>query len=169
VDRVHRRWLTGLWTSLNASRWLSDRWLRLNQSNWYLGFESQLFIFDSMAAGFGQGWRRLALVAACHGPVRWLVGVRVFSSYGGWFSMRFAPTGSQRWGERVYANLNRRRVATKPDNSEAARPVLVDGEGGLQWSFGSKDVRQGFLDLLSSFSTDQLLRSMAEKSNLVAT
>jgi hypothetical protein len=85
------------------------------------------------------------------------------------FEMRFAPTGSQRWGERVYANLNRRRVATKPDNGEVARSVLVDGEGGLPWSFGSKDVHQGFLELPSSFSTDQLLRLMAENSNFVAT
>jgi hypothetical protein len=83
-------------------------------------------------------------------------GVRVFSSYGGRFSMRFAPMGSQRRGERVYANLNRRRVATEPGNSEVARPVLGDGKGGLQWSFSSKDVCQGFLELPSSFSTDQL-------------
>jgi hypothetical protein len=69
-------------------------------------------------------------------------------------SMRFAPTGSQRQGKHVYANLNRRRAATEPDNSEAARLVLVDGEGGLQWSFGSKHVRQGFFELPSSFSTD---------------
>jgi hypothetical protein len=40
--------------------------------------------------------------------------------------------GSQRRGEHVYANINWRRAATKPDNGEAARPVLVDGEGGLQ-------------------------------------
>jgi hypothetical protein len=46
--------------------------------------------------------------------------------------MRFAPTGSQRRGERVYANLNWWRAATKPGNGEAARPVLVDGEGGLR-------------------------------------
>jgi hypothetical protein len=45
--------------------------------------------------------------------------------------MRFAPTRSQRRGERVYANLNRRRAATEPGNGEAARPVHVDGEGGL--------------------------------------
>jgi hypothetical protein len=45
--------------------------------------------------------------------------------------MRFAPTGSQRRGKRVYANLNRRRAATEPDNGEAALAVLVDGEGGL--------------------------------------
>jgi hypothetical protein len=83
--------------------------------------------------------------------------------------MRFAPTGSQRRGERVYANLNRRKAATEPGNGEAARPVFVDGEGGLRWSFGSKDVRQGFLKLPSSFSTDQLLLSAAENSNLVAT
>jgi hypothetical protein len=83
--------------------------------------------------------------------------------------MRFAPTGSQGWGERDYANLNRRRAATKPDNGEAARPVLVDGEGGLRWSFGSKDVHQGFLKLPSSFSTDQLLPLAAENSNLMDT
>jgi hypothetical protein len=40
--------------------------------------------------------------------------------------------GSQRRGERVYANLNRRRAAMEPDNSEAARPVLGDGEGRLR-------------------------------------
>jgi hypothetical protein len=46
--------------------------------------------------------------------------------------MRFVPTGSQRRGEHVYANLNQRRAATKPGNSEPARPVLVDSEGGLR-------------------------------------
>jgi hypothetical protein len=60
-----------------------------------------------------------------------LIGVQVFSSYSGRFLMRFAPTGPQRWGECVYANLNQRRAATEPGNSEAARPVLIDGEGGL--------------------------------------
>jgi hypothetical protein len=39
---------------------------------------------------------------------------------------------SQRRGERVCANLNRRRAATEPGNDEAARSVLVDGEGGLR-------------------------------------
>jgi hypothetical protein len=34
-----------------------------------------------------------------------------FLSYGGRFSMRFTPTGSQRRGERVYTNHNRRRAA----------------------------------------------------------
>jgi hypothetical protein len=121
------------------------------------------------AAGSGRGRCRLTLMVARHGWVRRLTGVRVFSSYGGQFSIRFAPTGSQRRGERVYANLNRRRVVTKLGNGEAAWPVLIDGEGGLRWSFGSKDVRQGFLELPSSFSTDQLLRSVAENSNLVAT
>jgi hypothetical protein len=87
----------------------------------------------------------------------------------GWFLMRFAPTGSQQWGERVYANLNRQRAAMKPGNGEAARPVLVDGEGGLRWSFNSKDMCQGFLEVPSSFWTDQLLRSAVENLNLVAT
>jgi hypothetical protein len=66
------------------------------------------------------------------GRARWLTGVRVFSSYGGRFLMRFAPTGSQRRWERVYANLNRRRAATEPNNGEAARSVLGDGEGGVR-------------------------------------
>jgi hypothetical protein len=39
--------------------------------------------------------------------------------------MRFAPTGSQRRGERVYANLNQPRVETKPGNGEAARRCLL--------------------------------------------
>jgi hypothetical protein len=47
------------------------------------------------AAGSGRGWRRLMLVAVCHGRAWWLAGVQVFSSYGGQFSMRFAPTESQ--------------------------------------------------------------------------
>jgi hypothetical protein len=57
----------------------------------------------------------------------------------------------------------------KPGNGEAARLVLVDGDGGLWWSFGSKNVRQGFLELPSSFSTDQLLWLAVENLNLVAT
>jgi hypothetical protein len=36
VDRIHRCWLTGLRTSLNAGRWFLDRRLRLNQVNRYL-------------------------------------------------------------------------------------------------------------------------------------
>jgi hypothetical protein len=131
----------------------------------------RLFGADPTAevAGSGRGRRRLALTVARHGRVRRLTGVRVFSSYGGRFSIRFSPTGSQWRGECVYANLNWRRAATKPGSSEAARLVLVDGDGGLRWSFGSKDVRQGFLELPSSFSADQLLQLVAENSNLVAT
>jgi hypothetical protein len=54
-------------------------------------------------------------------------------------------------------------------NGEATQPVLGDGEGNRRWSFGSKDMRRGFLKLHSSFSTNQLLRTAAEISNLVAT
>jgi hypothetical protein len=84
------------------------------------------------AASSGRGRRRLMLAAVRHGRARWLTGVQAFSSYGGRFLMRFAPTESQRRGEHVYANLNRRRATTKPGNSDAARPVLVDGEGSLR-------------------------------------
>jgi hypothetical protein len=73
----------------------------------------------------------LALAASHHGRARQLAGVRVFSSHGGPFPMRFSPTESQRRGERDYANLNQRRAATEPHNSEAACPMLGDGEGGL--------------------------------------
>jgi hypothetical protein len=70
-------------------------------------------------------------VAARHGRAWWLAGVQGFSSYGGWFLMRFAPTGSQWRGERDYANLNWQRAAMGLGNSEAARSVLGNGEGGL--------------------------------------
>jgi hypothetical protein len=72
------------------------------------------------------------LAVVRHGQAWRLTGVQVFSSYSGRFSMRFAPTGSQRQGERVYANINRRRAATEPGNGEAARPVHGGGEGGLR-------------------------------------
>jgi hypothetical protein len=80
-------------------------------------------------AGSSPGRCRLALVVARRGRARWLTGVWVFSSYGGWFLMRCAPTGSQWRGEHVYTNLNRWRAATKPGNGEATRPVLVNDEG----------------------------------------
>jgi hypothetical protein len=83
-------------------------------------------------AGSDRGRRGLALAAVHHGRAWQLAGVRVFSSYGGWFPMRFAPTGSQRRGELDYANLNRWRAATELGNSEAARSVLGDGESGLR-------------------------------------
>jgi hypothetical protein len=53
----------------------------------------------------------LALTAARHGRARRLAGVRVFSSYGSWFPMRFSTMGSQQRGERDYANLKQRRAA----------------------------------------------------------
>jgi hypothetical protein len=84
------------------------------------------------AAGSGRGRRRLAFTVTCHDRMRWLAGVRVFSSYDGQFSMRFAPTGSQRRWERVYANLNRWRATMKPGNGEAARLVLVNDEGDIR-------------------------------------
>jgi hypothetical protein len=72
------------------------------------------------AAGSGRGRHWLMFTVARHDRAWRLTGVRVFWSYASWFSIRFAPMGSQRWGERVYANLNRWRAATKPSNSEAA-------------------------------------------------
>jgi hypothetical protein len=103
----------GLRTSLNVGRWLPDRWLTLNLATRYLSFSSRSFITDPTveAAGSGRGRRGLTFVVARHGRAQRLTGVRLFSSYGGQFLMRFAPTGSQRRGERVYANLNRWRAA----------------------------------------------------------
>jgi hypothetical protein len=105
------------------------------------------------------GQRGLMLTVARHGRARRLVGVWVLSSYGGRFLMRFAPTGSQRWGELDYANFNWRRAATEPGNGEAARPVLGDAEGGLRWSFNSKDVTEASLNsLLASRPTNSTER-----------
>jgi hypothetical protein len=59
------------------------------------------------AAGSGRGRRLLTLAVVRRGRARRLARIRVFLSYGGRFLMRFAPTESQRRGERVYANLNR--------------------------------------------------------------
>jgi hypothetical protein len=84
------------------------------------------------AVGSGRGRHRLVLTVVRRGRARRLAGVRIFSSYDGQFSIRFAPTGPERRGERVYANLNRQRATTKPANGEAAWSVLVDGEGGLR-------------------------------------
>jgi hypothetical protein len=165
VDWVHRRQLTGLRASLNASRWFSNLRPRSITAKGYL----QVLILDIRArsdgGAVGSDWGRrgLVLTAACHGQAWQLTGVQVFSSHGGRFPMRFAPMGSQRWGELDKANLNRRRAATESGNGEVARLVLGDGEGGLRWSYGSQDVRRGFLELPSSFSTDQLLRMAAEK------
>jgi hypothetical protein len=83
------------------------------------------------AARSGRGRHGLALAATRHGRAQRLTRVRVFSSYGGRFPMRFAPTGSQRRGELDYANFNQRRAATEPGNGEVARPVLGNGEGSL--------------------------------------
>jgi hypothetical protein len=68
---------------------------------------------------------------ARHGRVWRLTEVRVFLSYGGWFLMRFAPTGSQQLGECDHANLNRWRAATELRNGEVAQPVIGDDEGSL--------------------------------------
>jgi hypothetical protein len=55
---------------------------------------SQLLISIVHHRSDGRGsWLRPEV--ARHGQARRLTGVRVFSSYGGQFSMRFAPTGSR--------------------------------------------------------------------------
>jgi hypothetical protein len=87
--------------------------------------ESVSWLLISVVHHRSDGWGSwLALAVARRDRARWLIGVQVFSSHDGRFSMRFAPTGSQRWGKHVYANLNPRRAATRPGNGEAAWPVL---------------------------------------------
>jgi hypothetical protein len=51
----------------------------------------------------------------------------------------------------------------------AVRPDFYGGEISSRRCSSSKDVRRSFLELTSSFSTDQLLRTAAENSNLVGT
>jgi hypothetical protein len=75
------------------------------------------------AAGSGQGRRRLTLAVVRHGRARQLTGVQVFSSYGGRFLIRFAPTGSQRRGERFMLTLiggERQRSPTMVSGSTGA-------------------------------------------------
>jgi hypothetical protein len=173
MDFIKRRLLlSGSMTQIESSESVSllrcldpiGRWVAIGSSQ-----PMQESPTANPTAGSDRGRRRLTLSVVHRGRAQRLAGVWVFTSYDGWFSMRFAPTKSQRRGEHVYANLNWQRETTKPGNGEAARSVLVNGEGGLQWSFGSKDVHQGLVELPSSFSTDQLLRSAVENSNLVAT
>jgi hypothetical protein len=86
VDRVHRRRLTGLWTSLNTGCWLPDRRLRLNRANRYLGFSSRPFIADPTAKAASArargGASRPSAVAhrrSCFLELRWSVFDEVFS------------------------------------------------------------------------------------------
>jgi hypothetical protein len=85
-------------------------------------------VVDHRSNGWG-GWLR---PVARHSRAQRLTGVWVFSSHGGRFPMRFAPTGSQLRGELDYANLIRRRVATESGNGEAAWPMLGDGDDDLR-------------------------------------
>jgi hypothetical protein len=78
------------------------------------------------------------------------------SSYATSFSKPKAPTQSRWWEVSILTTYRGGGPRTAGDG-EVARLVLGDGEGGLLWSFGSQDMRQGFLELPSSFSTDQLL------------
>jgi hypothetical protein len=100
---------------------------------------------DGRVVGSGRGQRGLTLTAARHGRAWRLIGVRVFSSHGGWFLMRFAPTGSQRWGELDYADLNWQRAATESGNSEAARPASSIDVCSLQWCPDPKNRGETFL------------------------
>jgi hypothetical protein len=73
------------------------------------------------------------------------------------------PTQSRQQGDSdllTYAAENGPRVA---GDDGIVRLTSGDGEGTIQWSSGSQDVRRSFLKLPSSFSTDQLLRTVAEK------
>jgi hypothetical protein len=112
---------------------------------------------DSMAeaAGSGRGWRRLAVAAARHGRAWLLARVWVFSSYGGRFSIRFAPMRSQWWEEHVYANLNRRRVATKADNvRRLGRWLSMVGAASGEASAPRTCTKASLISLLASRPTN---------------
>jgi hypothetical protein len=73
------------------------------------------------------------------------------------------PTQSRQQGDSdllTYAAENDPWVA---GDDGTVRLTSGDGEGTLRWSSGSQDVRRSFLELPSSFSTDQLLRTAAKK------
>jgi hypothetical protein len=57
------------------------------------------------AAGSIRRWCGLALTAVRHGRAWRLAGVQVFSSHGGRFPMRFAPTGAQHEGNSIRLTL----------------------------------------------------------------
>jgi hypothetical protein len=59
--------------------------------------------------------------------------------------------GSQRRGERGYANLNRRRATTEPVNSEAAWPVLGDGEAASGEASAPRTCAKASLSSLLAF------------------
>jgi hypothetical protein len=102
----------------------------------------------------------------CHGWWRWGA---PSSPYATSFSKPKAPTRSGRWKVSVLTTYHGEDGPRTVGDKEAARLVLGDGEGGLQWSFGSQDVRRGFLELPSSFSTDHCSERRRKNSNLVAT
>jgi hypothetical protein len=87
---------------------------------------------DSWDGWLRLGRRQLALVAECHGRARRLTGVRVFSSYGGWFFMRFAPTGSQRWGNVFMLTL----IGIKRLTVDSSRQLWL--RFVMSWMQGSK-------------------------------
>jgi hypothetical protein len=85
------------------------------------------------------------------------------SPYAASFSKPKAPTWSKWWEISVLTTYHIGDGPRIAGDGDAARLVLGDGEGGLWWSFGSQDMHRGFLELPSSFSTNQLLRTAAEK------
>jgi hypothetical protein len=85
------------------------------------------FMLDSSAPA-KSGARR------CHGRWRW--GAPSSPCAGSFFKPK-APTWSRRWEVSILTTYHGGDGPRTAGDGEAARLMLGDGEGGLQWSFGS--------------------------------
>jgi hypothetical protein len=151
VDQVHRHRLAGLRTSLNTGRWLLDRRPRWILANRYLGLQSRPFITDPTVECNGSlefefSWATMV-------GFWWCLLLRDHNDEGNVFMLTIIGGERQRSPATV-RRLSRCLSTVRAASSEAWAP---------------RTCAQGFLKLPSSFLTDQLLQSVVENSNLVAT
>jgi hypothetical protein len=168
VDRVHAAvsWVNG--PPLNNSRWFFDLRFRFNEAEG-VSLDLITIVGDVMdSSGFTQTEQRQGDQAARrrHGRARWHAGVPLFLSYGCRFSVRFAPMGTQWWGELVYANLSWKRVATRSSNGEAAQLASDDDVRGLWWCSILKNRMRTFLAAPSCSLSDPISPRDSERSSL---
>jgi hypothetical protein len=90
------------------------------------------------------------------------------ASYGARNTMRFEPTRSRRQGEPILQTYGEENGRGRAGDGGVVWSVLGDGEDSLRRCSGFKGVLRSFLVLPSSFLSSQLLQTMAENSNLVA-
>jgi hypothetical protein len=79
------------------------------------------------------------------------------------------PTRSRRYKELILQTYIEGNSRGRVGNGSAVGSVLGGGEDNLQWCSSFKGVCQSFLVLPSRFLSGQLLQTVAENSNLVAT